>query len=264
MNGYLSYQTTCRKCNGSGSVIEDPCQSCFGKGTLAKNEQLDIDIPPGVADGMEMRIPNKGQSGSKGGGPGNLFINFRVEQSPDFERDGADVYSVAKISMAQAVLGGTIPVKGIMGDMNLKVRQGTVHGKRSRLRGRGMPRVQSKARGDHFVEFRIQLPDQLPIEQQRLILEFARNESGRLGDVDGLDEHVSKLAIAKKHADETATNSDGDETSNSKEGSGIFSAFSGMFDSSEQPTRGGVDDGAKAKGVAEDDDDELKPKSATK
>jgi molecular chaperone DnaJ len=142
MNGFMSYQTSCRKCNGSGSVIKDPCQGCFGTGTNTKTEELEIDIPPGVGDGMEMRIPNKGQAGSKGGGAGSLFINFRVEQSPDFTRDGADVYSTASISVAQALLGGTVPVKGIMSDMNLKVRAGTASGKRSRLRGRGMPRVQ--------------------------------------------------------------------------------------------------------------------------
>eukprot|EP00051_Salpingoeca_urceolata_P025783 m.467654 g.467654 ORF g.467654 m.467654 type:complete len:555 (+) comp20366_c0_seq7:761-2425(+) len=184
MHGFLQYQSTCRKCQGEGTINPNPCQTCQGVGSVPDTLSIDVKIPAGIDDGTSLRVAGKGQAGAKGGPPGNLYVQVQVERSREFERDGSDVHSEATISLAQAVLGGSVRVKGLYGDVNLKVKAGTTDGEQARLRERGIKRLTSGGNGDHYVHYRIAIPKALTPRQRELMEEWAALEANRQGSVD--------------------------------------------------------------------------------
>jgi len=264
MQGFIQYQATCRKCGGAGTVITDPCGGCQGQGEVKENLTLKVDIPAGVEDSMELRVPGKGQSG-RGGPAGNMYISIRVQRSRHFERDGADVYSTVDISLAQAVLGGRVPVKGIWGEMNLKIPSGTESGRKARLNSRGMPVVNASKRGDHYVEYKIKVPKEPTRVQRELLLRLAYEEdqcdtTPFEGTVEGLEEFTKKLD--EMSSDEPA--------SQGEEDTGLFGTFSGLFGSkdegegSKSDPKGGSEEPKEGGGDTDNDDRQDHKREATK
>lgn len=164
--------TTCDHCNGTGKVIETPCHTCKGKGKVRKNRKITVNIPAGVDTGNVMPLRGQGEHGEKGGSPGDLYIKIRVMPSKEFKRKGNDIYVDAHISMASAALGIEIKVPTVDGDVSYTVPAGTQSGTLFRLRGKGVPRVNSSGRGDQYVKVIVDIPKTLNEKQKEALRMF--------------------------------------------------------------------------------------------
>eukprot|EP00048_Salpingoeca_helianthica_P022054 m.16125 g.16125 ORF g.16125 m.16125 type:complete len:476 (+) comp6818_c0_seq1:58-1485(+) len=175
LGAFKQFMTPCRKCSGRGTIIKNPCKECSGQGTVDKPVTKEVQIPAGVDDGMELRVPiDRNRS---------AYVLVRVEPSPIFNRNGPDVSSTVNISLAQAVLGGSIDIPGLYGDITLKIRPGTQPGRMVRVPQRGIKRVDDSSKGDHYVTLNVALPTELTEKQKQLMSEWAAEERGRLGTV---------------------------------------------------------------------------------
>ncbi len=175
--GIFSLRQTCPECHGGGQLISNPCSDCAGGGRTKIQRELEIDIPAGVEDGMQLRLGGEGEPGERGGPRGDLFCVISVEEHPLFERHGGDLLCMVPITFPQAALGASIRVPTIEGDLaTLEVSCGTQSGQLLRLRGRGMPSCQGRARGDLVVRVYVETPKKLTVEQDRLLREYAELE----------------------------------------------------------------------------------------
>lgn len=147
--GPFFMRSTCRACYGAREVIGKKCIECSGKGQTLQNKRVNIPVPAGVEDGQTMRI-NVGKQ--------EVYVTFKVASSQIFKRDKEDVHSDVSISLSQAVLGGTIRVKGIYDDHSLKIPSGTQSHQRFRLAGKGIKRIHTSGYGDHYVHIKIKIP----------------------------------------------------------------------------------------------------------
>ncbi|GFN81532.1 Dnaj subfamily a member 3, mitochondrial [Plakobranchus ocellatus] len=175
--GPFVMRTTCRKCQGRRQVISHPCSECNGKGKVIARKRVIVPVPAGVEDGQTVRMPVGSQE---------VFITFKVAKSRIFRREGADVHSDVTISLAQAILGGTIKVPGIYDDILLSIPAGTSSHHRIRLSGKGISRVNSYGHGDHYIHIKIKVPAKLSEDQKILIQAFAESDKGIEGTVDGM------------------------------------------------------------------------------
>ena len=179
--GFFSIERACPRCGGSGKMIMDPCKSCHGAGQVRKERVLSVRIPAGVDDGARIRLAGEGDAGQRGGPRGDLYIFLSVTPHELFERDGLDLLCTVPVPMATAVLGGDIEAPCLTGGekcdgqckMTVKVPEGVQTGKTVRLKGRGMPSLRSRERGDLVVELYIETPTQLTPRQRDLMREFA-------------------------------------------------------------------------------------------
>ena len=170
--GFFSIQQTCPACKGAGTVIADPCQSCSGRGRVAKTKKLSVKVPAGVDDGDRIRLAGEGEAGRNGGPPGDLYVEIRVTPHKIFEREGADLSCEVPVSIATAALGGDVEMPTLDGHVALKVPAGTQSGKVFRLRGKGVTTVREPHKGDLFVRVVVETPVNLTDEQQRLLKSF--------------------------------------------------------------------------------------------
>lgn len=171
--GFFQMATTCPACGGEGKRVVDPCGKCRGSGRQSKTVQLKVDIPPGVDTGMWLQLRNQGEPGDPGAPRGNLRIQIQIREHRFFERQGNDLYCQVPISFAQAALGADIEVPTLEGAEILHVPRGTQSGDVLRLRGRGMPDINGRGRGDEHVEVVIETPRKLSARQEELLRELA-------------------------------------------------------------------------------------------
>jgi molecular chaperone DnaJ len=166
--GFFRVQTTCPRCRGRGEIIESPCKSCSGSGSVQRESKLSVKIPAGVDDGQTLRIPNAGQAGAGGGPPGNLYVVLRVEADPRFERHEYDILSEVEISMFQAALGTKVVIPTLEGETEIDVDPGTQPGTIVTRRGQGIPVLETRGRtrGDHHVRVNVSVPKKLSSEQE--------------------------------------------------------------------------------------------------
>lgn len=164
--------STCDKCGGKGTIISDPCSHCHGTGKEKKNRKISINIPAGVDTGNVIPIRGAGEHGNNGGPQGDLYVNIRVLPSLKFKRKGIDLYIDAHVSFAKAALGAEITVPTIDGDVKYTIPQGTQSGTLFRLKGKGMPKVNSKARGDEYVNVIVDIPTSLNEKQKEALKHF--------------------------------------------------------------------------------------------
>lgn len=168
--GQMQTTTTCPTCNGSGQMITDKCDTCHGKGTHQGEETIEIKIPAGVSSGMQLSVSGKGNSGLKGGPSGDLLVSIEEMPHDLFDRDGNNIIYDFNISFPQAVLGTSIEVPTIDGKVKVKVPAGTPSGKVFRLKGKGLPSVQSYQKGDQLIIVNVFTPKKVN-EEERILME---------------------------------------------------------------------------------------------
>ncbi len=167
--GFFQLQQTCPKCRGAGSIVRNPCDSCFGQGRVRRTRKLSVKIPPGVDSGDRIRLAGEGEAGRNGGPPGDLYVEAHVREHPIFERDGEHLSCEVPVSFATAVLGGTVEVPTLDGNVALKIPAETQSGRVFRLRDKGVKPVRGGARGDLFCRVVVETPVHLSAEQKELI-----------------------------------------------------------------------------------------------
>lgn len=170
--------TTCPKCNGRGQWPEKRCPRCSGEGRITEQRTIAVEIPPGVPDGVQLRIPGRGLAGDAGASPGDLYVAIRVRPDDRFLREGDDLILDLPISIADAALGTEIEVPTVEGTSRLRVPPGVQSHTALRLRGKGLPRFQGHGRGDQLVRVIVVTPTLLSPEERRLLEQLRRLRGG--------------------------------------------------------------------------------------
>ena len=173
MAGAMKFNITCPRCGGSGK-LRNACPTCGGDGRTARQETVEIRIPPGARNGSRLRVAGKGNAGTMGAPPGDLYITTRVEEHPFFHREGDNIEIKVPVTVWEAALGAKIEVPTIDGRTLLKVPQGTKSGQRFRLREKGVANSRTSERGDQIVEIVIQAPDPRDERTRELLRELAK------------------------------------------------------------------------------------------
>ncbi len=167
--GFFQLQQTCPKCRGAGTIVRNPCDGCLGQGRVRRARKLSVKIPPGVDSGDRIRLAGEGEAGRNGGPPGDLYVETHVREHPIFERDGEHLSCEVPVSFATAVLGGTVEVPTLDGNVALKIPAETQSGRVFRLRDKGVKPVRGGSRGDLFCRVVVETPVHLSAEQKELI-----------------------------------------------------------------------------------------------
>jgi molecular chaperone DnaJ len=176
--GLFSITRPCSRCNGSGTVIEDPCPTCAGEGRLRELKRYRVNIPAGVQDGSRIKLAGKGEAGLRGGPPGDLYVVTHVAESPVFKRKGDNFEIEVPITVAEALRGAEVEVPTLNGTKKLRVAPGTKHGTLQRLRGEGPRSLSGSGRGDLHYRFVIEVPGVLTAEQRKAVDELSKVMNG--------------------------------------------------------------------------------------
>lgn len=172
--GFFTISRTCHRCGGTGRVIAEPCKTCKGAGKISKEKELTITIPAGVESGTRFRVSGEGEAGSNGGPPGDLYVVAEVGQDPVFTREGENIYVEIPVSFAQASLGADLDIETLWGTERLHIAAGTQPGQAYRLKGKGMPVMGKRYKGDQIVHAKIVIPTKLTQKEKELIEELSR------------------------------------------------------------------------------------------
>lgn len=186
--GFFTLARTCPRCHGGGEINATPCESCQGRGHVKEKRTLKVRIPAGVEDGSRLRLIGEGEAGDEDMPTGDLYVVTRVRKHPFFEREGNDLACEIAITFTQAALGARIEIPTLEGDEVLKVPPGTQPGEIVRLKGKGVPDVSGRRKGDLFVKVQVKTPENLSKEQKALL--------GKLAELRGEDiESVDKSVV---------------------------------------------------------------------
>ena len=176
--GFFALEQTCPVCRGSGHMISDPCQTCYGTGLEDKKQTLNVTIPAGIEEGQRIRLSGRGEAGPRGARPGDLYVFIQIAEHKLYERDGPHLHCEIPISMVDAALGTSMEIPLPTGKrVQVKIPAGTQTGTQLRLRGKGMPVLRREQFGDLFVHARIETPVNLTKRQTELLEEF-RGDAG--------------------------------------------------------------------------------------
>ncbi|MCX7986230.1 MAG: molecular chaperone DnaJ [Bacteroidales bacterium] len=175
--GQMQTTTTCPTCGGEGKIITSKCSKCYGEGIIKGDEIITLNIPAGVAEGMQMTLSRKGNAARRGGINGDLIVTFSEEKHPDFIRDGNDLLYSLHISFPQAVMGGYVEVPTLEGKVKIKLEPGTQPGKILRLKGKGLPEVNGYGKGDMLVYVNVWVPRNLTRDERKIIEKLAESSS---------------------------------------------------------------------------------------
>ncbi|MDQ4089744.1 MAG: molecular chaperone DnaJ [Actinomycetota bacterium] len=171
--GQMVTSRPCPRCNGLGQEIQTPCLDCRGEGRRNEDKAYTVDIPAGVDDGNTLQLGGRGAAGPRGGRPGDLFVHLRVKPDERFHRQGNDLVHVLHVPMTQAALGAHLRYETLDGTEDLVIPRATQPGEVFRLRGRGVPDVNGRGRGDLLVQVVVDTPTELSKEQEELLRLFA-------------------------------------------------------------------------------------------
>lgn len=180
--GFFSVARTCQACRGAGRVVKSPCTDCRGVGRIEREKQMEVKIPSGVETGSRLRVQGEGEAGTHSGPSGDLYVVIHLAQHERFERQGSNLYSSLPITFAQAALGADVVVATIDGQEKIKVPTGTQTGTVFRIKGRGMPALGGRGRGDMFVSVSVVTPTSLTREQRKLLEQLGMVENKDLED----------------------------------------------------------------------------------
>lgn len=195
--GRIVNRRVCHHCSGTGKFIKEKCRTCGGQGKVRKRKKLNVKVPAGVDHGNQIRISGQGEPGVNGGPAGDLYVVFNVKPHEFFKRDGDDIFCDMPITFAQAALGDEFEVPTLEGKIKLKIPAGTQTGKSFRIKGKGVPNVHGRGRGDQFVNVRVVTPTTLTERQKELLREFAE-ESGTTQMDEQQDNFFAKVKRAFK------------------------------------------------------------------
>lgn len=171
--GRIVNRRVCSACSGQGTIVKDRCTDCHGTGKIKKQRKIHVKIPAGVDDGAQLRVTGEGESGTKGGPPGDLYIVIRVKSHDFFEREGDDIYCEIPLTFAQAALGDEIEIPTLTEKVKLKIPPATQTGTYFRLKGKGVPRLRGYGQGDQHVKVVVVTPTNLTEEQRELLRQFS-------------------------------------------------------------------------------------------
>ena len=185
MLGQIVSATVCRKCNGQGEIVLDPCETCSGDGRVVTDKTYTVDIPAGVDNGATLRLSGRGAVGPRGGPPGDLYVKVAVSTHDRFVRQGFDLLHELPITMTQAALGHHISYGTLDGDEDLVIPKGTQAGRVFRLKGRGVPHLGGRGRGDLLVQVSVTTPSDLRPAEAELLERFAELRGEEVYPADG-------------------------------------------------------------------------------
>jgi molecular chaperone DnaJ len=171
--GVISSTGACPSCNGRGRVIKSPCPSCKGSGAARRRVGIEVKAPAGIDDGQTFPLRGQGNAGANGGPPGDVLVTVSVRPHPIFIREGQTVHSEMKVTFAQAALGCEIEVPTLDGKVKYTVPEGTQPGTIFRLRGKGIPGLNGRSRGDQLVHMAVDVPKSLNKKQKEALRAFA-------------------------------------------------------------------------------------------
>jgi molecular chaperone DnaJ len=171
--GQMVTASPCSACGATGTRIPSPCRDCRGEGRVLGSVSIDVDVPVGVDTGQRLRLGGRGPAAPRGGVPGDLYVTIVVEPHPDFERHGDDLLHVRAVPLTQAALGASLTIETLDGDEQLVLPPGTQPGRMFRLRGRGMPTLRGRGRGDLLVRVDVEVPERLRAEEAELLRKLA-------------------------------------------------------------------------------------------
>ena len=171
--GFFQVAQTCPQCHGTGQVIEKPCKSCQGDGRVEKTSRVKIKVPAGIDSESRWRSSGGGEAGLRGGPSGDLYVVLHIKEHDVFVRDGMDLRCEVPLPFTTAALGGEIRVPTLEGAVSLKIPAGTQSGAVFRVRGQGMPGLQSSARGDILTHVQVEVPSRLNQEQREALVRFS-------------------------------------------------------------------------------------------
>lgn len=172
--GAMIFSTTapCDKCHGTGKIIHQPCSTCHGDGKIRRQRRITVKIPAGIDDGQAVSLRGQGGAGSNGGPAGDLIVSVTVRPHPKFRRDGNTVLLEQPVSFLQAALGAELTIDTIDGPVKYNLPEGTQTGTTFRLRGKGIPDLSGRGRGDQYVTVKVQVPTKLTLAQKEALRAF--------------------------------------------------------------------------------------------
>ncbi|MHB8505166.1 MAG: molecular chaperone DnaJ [Acidimicrobiales bacterium] len=182
--GQMVTASPCPRCGGLGEEVTSPCPDCRGDGRRTVEQSFVVDVPAGVDEGSTLRLTGRGASGTRGGPPGDLYVHLRVRPHPTLVRDGTDLRTVLHVAMTQAALGSHLSVQTLDGAEEITVAAGTQSGREHRLRGRGVPHLQGRGRGDLVVTIAVDTPVGLTKAQEDLLRGLAAERGEPVADAD--------------------------------------------------------------------------------
>ncbi len=194
--GFLQMAHTCPACGGEGRVVRERCRECRGRGHVEVERTVRVAVPAGVDDGTRLRVAGEGEPGRSGGPPGDLYIDIRVREHPVLRREGADVHQELEVGFADLVLGARLTVETLHGTETVDVPPGTAPGTTLRLRGRGVPRLGRRGRGDHVVHLVARPPRKVPARERELwerLRELEHERLARHREGDGILDRVRRF-----------------------------------------------------------------------
>jgi molecular chaperone DnaJ len=177
MLGQMQTSSTCTTCGGEGKTIDQKCNACFGEGIIKGEEIIEIKIPPGVGEGVQLSVSGKGNAARRGGINGDLLVVIEEVEDPNFTRDGNDLIHNLFISIPDAILGTKVEVPTVSGKAKIKIEQGTQSGKILRLRGKGIPDLNGYATGDLLVRVNIFIPKNIDSNDKKIIEKISQSDS---------------------------------------------------------------------------------------
>ena len=171
--GFFAVARTCGQCGGTGSIVTDPCTTCNGQTTIEREHPLLVKVPAGVEQDTRIRYQGEGEAGRHGGPSGDLYVVLAVKKHRFFERDGDDLHCVMPISFPQAALGTELDIETLEGPETIKIPEGVQSGREFRLRGKGVPHLNERGKGDLIVEVRVATPTKLTRQQRDLVKQLS-------------------------------------------------------------------------------------------
>jgi len=172
--GFFTVARTCPQCRGTGKIITKPCTTCKGAGRVTKERKITVKIPAGIATGQQLRLQGEGEGGVLGGPPGSLYVVIHVQEHEYFRRDGVNLFCEIPVNFSTVALGGEIDVPTLHGTEKVKVPEGTQTGTTLRLRGKGMPDVNGRGKGDIFATIQVITPKKLSKDQRQVLEQLAK------------------------------------------------------------------------------------------
>ena len=190
--GRVQQTTTCRRCEGEGTLYSETCSECRGEGYVRNEATLTVEVPPGIQTGQTLRMEGEGAPSPEGGRHGDLLIDVSVREHEEFEREGDDLRYRLPISFPQATFGDTVTVPTLEGSVEFEVPTGTQSGETFRLEGKGMPRLRGRGHGDLYVKVQVVTPESLNDEQREALEAFAEAGGDEIEVAEGFFEKIKR------------------------------------------------------------------------